>query len=86
MIILAIIAFGMLCGWIAQMILGMGTRPNAESLVAGLIGSVVGGVLANLISGDGLKLGLSGFIGTIVGAIIVLLIWRVIRKPATSTR
>ena len=49
MVILAILVFGMLCGWIAQLILGMGTRPNVESLVAGLLGSLVGGTLLSLI-------------------------------------
>lgn len=33
MLILAILAFGMLVGWLAQLVLGMGTRPNAQSLI-----------------------------------------------------
>src|SRR5262245_34340210 len=70
----------MLAGWVAQAILGQGTRPNVESLVAGLIGSFVGGLLISLISGDGLALRASGLIGSIVGAIVVLLIWGVYKK------
>ena len=64
MLILAIIVFGMLVGWLAQAVLGMGTRPNAQSLIAGLAGSFVGGLLASLIAGDGLKLRPSGLIGS----------------------
>jgi len=75
MLILALIGLGMLIGWIAQAILGMGTRPNAQSLIAGLVGSFVGGLLSSLIAGDGLALKPSGIIGSLVGAIIVLLIW-----------
>ena len=75
MLILAIIVFGMLVGWLAQAGLGMGTRPNAQSLIAGLAGSFVGGLLASLIAGDGLKLRPSVLIGSFVGAIFVLLIW-----------
>ena len=75
MLILAIIAFGMLIGWLAQAVLGMGTRPNAQSLIAGLVGSFVGGLLASLVAGDGLRIRPSGLIGSFVGAIIVLLIW-----------
>lgn len=75
MLILGLIGFGMLIGWIAQAILGLGTRPNMQSLVAGLVGSFVGGLLASLIAGDGLKLRPSGILGSIGGAIIVLLIW-----------
>jgi len=76
MLLLAIIVFGMFIGWVAQLVLGMGTRPNAQSLIAGLIGSLVGGLLVSLIAGDGLALRPSGVIGSFVGAVIVLLIWR----------
>jgi len=75
-LILALIGLGMLIGWIAQAILGMGTRPNAQSLIAGIGGSLLGGLIASLIAGDGLKIRFSGILGSIIGAIIVLLIWR----------
>ena len=82
MLIIAIIVFGMLIGWLAQLVLGMGTRPNAQSLVAGLVGSFVGGLLASLIAGDGLKLRPSGFIGSFVGAVIVLFVWNIVTQRA----
>ncbi len=78
MLILALLGFGMLIGWLAQLVLGMGTRPNGQSLVAGLVGSFVGGLIASLIAGDGLSIRPSGLIGSFVGAIIVLLIWRAV--------
>ena len=78
MLILAILAFGMIVGWLAQLLLGMGTRPNAQSLIAGIGGSLVGGLLASLIAGDGLAIQFSGLIGSFVGAIIVLVIWRAV--------
>lgn len=80
MLILAILGFGMLMGWLAQIVLGMGTRPNAQSLIAGLVGSFVGGLLASLIAGEGLSISPSGIIGTFVGAIIVLVIWRAVES------
>ena len=86
MIILAILGFGMLCGWIAQIILGRGTRPNGQSLIAGLVGSFVGGILASLIFDGDLSFHPSGFIGSILGAIIVLAIWGAVAKPAPSTQ
>ncbi|HXY71555.1 MAG TPA: GlsB/YeaQ/YmgE family stress response membrane protein [Actinomycetota bacterium] len=79
MLILAIIVLGMAAGWVAQMILGRGTGNWGEALVAGLIGSFVGGLLFSLLSGDGLRLRPSGIIGTIVGAIVVLAIWGAVR-------
>ena len=78
MLILAIIVLGMLVGWLAQLALGMGTRPNAQSLIAGIVGSFVGGLLASLLSGDGVSIRPSGIIGSFVGAVIVLLIWRAV--------
>ena len=80
MLILAILAFGMLIGWLAQLVLGLGTKPNAQSLIAGLVGSFVGGLLVSLIAGDGLKLRPSGLIGSFVGAVIVLLVWTAVDK------
>jgi uncharacterized membrane protein YeaQ/YmgE (transglycosylase-associated protein family) len=74
-LILAIVGFGMLVGWLAQLALGMGSRPNGQSLIAGLIGSFVGGLLASLLAGDGLDLRPSGLIGSFLGAVIVLLVW-----------
>lgn len=75
MLILAILVFGLLVGWLAQLVLGLGTRPDARSLVAGLVGSFVGGLLASLLAGDGLDLRPSGLIGSFIGAVIVLLVW-----------
>ena len=80
MLILAIIVFGMAIGWLAQFVLGQGRRPNGQSLVAGLVGSFVGGLLVSLISGDGIALKPSGLIGTFIGAIVVILIWNAIAK------
>ena len=48
MLILTIIVIGMAAGWVAQQILGRGTHLG-EALIAGLIGSFIGGLLASLI-------------------------------------
>ena len=75
-LILGIIGFGMLVGWLAQIVLGMGSKPDGRTLIAGLAGSFVGGLLASLIAGDGLELQPSGLIGSFVGAVVVLAVWR----------
>ena len=46
------------------------------ALVAGFAGSFVGAMLFSLIAGDGLKLRLSGVLGSITGAVIVTAIWQ----------
>lgn len=80
--ILVLLAFGMLVGWLAQLFLGLGTRPNGQSLVAGILGSFVGGSLLSLLAGDGLALRPSGLIGSFVGAVIVLAVWNLVLHPA----
>ena len=81
MLILAILVIGIAAGWIAELVVNRGQKVNwTEALVVGLVGSFVGGLLASLIAGDGFNIRMSGLIGSIVGAIIVLAIWRLIRR------
>lgn len=80
MLLLGLLVFGMFIGWLAQLVLGMGSRPDARTLVAGIVGSFVGGLLASLLAGDGLALRPSGFIGSFIGAVIVLVVWRALEN------
>lgn len=86
MLILAIIAFGMFVGWLAQLLLGSGVRgaDMGLALVAGLVGSFVGGLIASLLAGDGLALRPSGFIGSILGAVIVTAAWTAVRRRSAT--
>ena len=78
MLILGLILFGMLIGAGAQLILGRGGAGIdwTMAIVAGLVGSFVGGLLISLLSGDGIELRASGIIGSLIGAIVVTAIWR----------
>jgi uncharacterized membrane protein YeaQ/YmgE (transglycosylase-associated protein family) len=85
MLILGIILFGLLVGWFAQFILSRGRARTNQidwtlALVAGLVGSFVGGLIFSLIAGDGLELRPSGIIGSILGAVIVTAGWGLIRR------
>jgi uncharacterized membrane protein YeaQ/YmgE (transglycosylase-associated protein family) len=80
MLILAIIVFGLAIGWVAQLILGQGSKLNAVTLFAGLAGSFVGGLVISLLSGDGLNLRATGILGSLLGAIIVLAVWGAVTK------
>ena len=84
MLIFGLIGFGLLIGWLAQLIVGNGTRLNGRSLVAGLVGSFVGGLLVSLLAGDGLKFKPSGLLGSLGGAIVVLLIWGAFDKSTAK--
>ncbi len=81
MLILGIIVLGLAAGWVAQLLLGRrGRRIDwGLALVAGLLGSFVGGLIASLIAGDGLALRPSGLIGSIVGAVLVTAVAGAIR-------
>ena len=73
MLLLAIVGLGLFAGAVAQLVLGTGVYDIdwGEAIVAGLVGSFVGGLLASLIAGDGIQLRPSGIIGSIIGAIVV---------------
>jgi uncharacterized membrane protein YeaQ/YmgE (transglycosylase-associated protein family) len=77
MLIIGIVLFGMLVGAAAQLLLR--TRGHGinwtTAIVAGLLGSFVGGLLISLLAGDGLALRPSGIIGSLIGAILVTLAW-----------
>lgn len=77
MLIIGLILFGMLVGAAAQLILGSSTNgidwPRA--IVAGLVGSFVGGLAISLLAGDGIDLRPSGIVGSIAGAVIVTAVW-----------
>jgi uncharacterized membrane protein YeaQ/YmgE (transglycosylase-associated protein family) len=78
MLILGIILFGMVVGAGAQLILGR-SHDRIDwtmAIVAGLVGSFIGGLLISLLSGDGLDLEPSGIVGSLVGAIVVTAGWR----------
>jgi uncharacterized membrane protein YeaQ/YmgE (transglycosylase-associated protein family) len=72
-LLLAILGLGLLAGAVAQLVLGTDVYGInwAEAIVAGLVGSFVGGLLVSILSGDGIRLRASGLIGSIVGAIVV---------------
>lgn len=86
MLILGMILFGLLVGAGAQLVLG---KPKSGidwtlALVAGLVGSFVGGLIVSLLSGDGLALRPSGIIGSLAGAIIVTAGWTWSKNRSSS--
>ena len=81
MLILAILVLGLAAGWIADILVGRGEKRSwGELLAIGVAGSFAGGLLTSLIFGDGIAIRASGLIGSIVGAILVLLVVRALSK------
>ncbi len=79
--------WGVLVGGLAWLLLRGGKMrevPWAQAIVAGIVGSFVGGLASSLLSGDGLALRPSGVIGSVLGAIVVLLIWGAVDRRQKS--
>jgi uncharacterized membrane protein YeaQ/YmgE (transglycosylase-associated protein family) len=87
MLILGLILFGMLVGAGAQLIMGKSAKGIdwTLALVAGLVGSFVGGLLISLLSGDGLQFRASGIIGSLVGALLVTAGWHWYRRRSKAS-
>jgi len=68
---------GLIAGFIARALVP-GPDPMGwfGTMILGIIGSFVGGTLAALLFGGTLDINAAGLIGSVVGSIIVLLIWR----------
>jgi uncharacterized membrane protein YeaQ/YmgE (transglycosylase-associated protein family) len=76
--------FGLIVGAIARLL-----TPGSDSIgclgtiVVGIVGSVVGGFLGNLLFGDqpANQFRPAGYVGAIIGGIVVLVIVRLLRPP-----
>ena len=74
------IVLGGLAGWVASMIAGTNGRQGLlGNIIAGIIGAFVGGFIFNIFGGSGVTgFNLWSFIVAVVGAVIVLAIWKAI--------
>jgi len=80
------IIIGLIAGAIARWLMpGPDPMGWLGTIVLGIVGSLVGGTLLNLLFGGGLELAASGILGSILGALIALWVWRRMRGPAAAT-
>lgn len=78
--ILALILIGMVAGWVAERVVYPEWKIDwTEAFIVGLVGSFLGGIVANLIAGEGFAIHPAGLIGSIIGAIVVLAILKFVR-------
>jgi uncharacterized membrane protein YeaQ/YmgE (transglycosylase-associated protein family) len=90
-LILTMIVVGLLAGALARLLVpGKQSMSILTTLVLGVVGSFVGGFLGYLIFHKDASEGFfqpSGLIGSVIGAVIVLLIWtRVGGRSSVRTR
>jgi uncharacterized membrane protein YeaQ/YmgE (transglycosylase-associated protein family) len=75
---------GLIAGFIARALVpGPDPMGWLGTMVLGIVGSFVGGTLAALLFGGTLDINAAGIIGSIIGSIIVLLIWRAMGSGRT---
>jgi uncharacterized membrane protein YeaQ/YmgE (transglycosylase-associated protein family) len=79
-LILALILIGMVAGAIAERVVYPEWKIDwTEAFGVGLAGSFLGGLVSNLLAGEGLAFHPIGLIGSALGAIILLAILKFIR-------
>ena len=78
--IIGLIIIGLIAGAIARWIMpGPDPMGWLGTIVLGIVGSLVGGTILGLLFGGTLELSAAGIIGSILGALLVLFVWRRMR-------
>jgi uncharacterized membrane protein YeaQ/YmgE (transglycosylase-associated protein family) len=81
MSIIAWIILGLIAGWVANMLMGGGYGVLGD-LVVGIVGALIGGWVASLLFGIGVTgLNIVSIIIAIVGACILIAIYRALYHP-----
>lgn len=83
-----ILVIGMVSGWLASLVVRGERRPSDWGLLlaVGIGGSLLGGIVVNLIRGNGFDLALSGVIGSACGAILLLALITALKGGGRSKR
>jgi uncharacterized membrane protein YeaQ/YmgE (transglycosylase-associated protein family) len=84
--IIALIVIGIIAGYLARLLVpGPDPMSFVQTVLLGIVGSFVGGFLGYLVMGEDIDEGAlqpSGIIGSIIGAIVALLIYNVVGQRA----
>lgn len=87
--ILGMLIVGLIAGFLARALVpGDDSMGIGATLILGLVGSFIGGFLGWLIFGNDLDEGAlqpAGIFGSVVGAIVALLVWRAIESRNHSS-
>ncbi|MGH9243739.1 MAG: GlsB/YeaQ/YmgE family stress response membrane protein [Acidimicrobiales bacterium] len=82
--VISLIIMGFVAGLVARILVpGSGTKGCLETTILGIIGSFVGGFLGYALFGTDLDEGAiqpSGVIGSIIGAVVALIVFRMLRR------
>lgn len=85
MAIIGFIILGIIAGYLGRLLMpGEQKMGFFATALLGMVGSVVGGTLASLLFAGDLALSAAGFIGSIIGVIIVLVILQATGRTSSS--
>ena len=86
MSIIAWIVLGLLAGWIASMIMGGGGYGVIGDIIVGIVGALIGGFITGPLFGiDVTGFNVTSLIVAVVGAIILIAIYRAVAGPRRTT-
>jgi len=81
-LLISLFVIGVIAGFLARLIVpGSDSMGFWETVLLGIVGSFIGGFLGSLLFGGEVEIGTAGILGSIIGAIIALLIYRRVRSP-----
>ena len=88
--ILFLIVVGIVAGYLARLLVpGRDPMSFIQTVVLGIVGSFIGGFLGYLIFNEDFEEGAfqpAGFFGSIIGAVVALLIYRAVTRSGTARR
>lgn len=89
-LIISLIVIGLIAGALARLLVpGRQEMSILSTILLGIVGSFIGGLLGYLLfhkDGDEGAFQPSGIIGSIIGAVIALLIWQAMAKRRSGVR
>lgn len=82
------VVLGGLAGWLASKFVGTDKNQGViGNIIAGILGAVVGGWVFNLLGGSGVTgFNTWSFVVAVVGAVVVLLIWKAITGRGSAAK
>jgi uncharacterized membrane protein YeaQ/YmgE (transglycosylase-associated protein family) len=83
--ILSWIVLGAIAGFLANMVIG-GREGVVGTIILGIVGALVGGYLASTIfhKGDVSGVNIESIVISVLGAIVVLFVWRAVTRTRAS--
>jgi len=79
--LVAFLVVGLIAGGFGRLLVpGRDPMGILGTMLLGIVGSFVGGTLFALVSGAGFEVSASGFIGSVIGSVIALLGYRLMRR------